>query len=142
MFVAMIDLDRFKEINDTHGHDAGDLVLQDLARLLLRHTRSDDVCVRYGGEEFAVLFRAPSLADAHHVVERIRLEFAANPTRYAEHAIEHTFSAGLVQLDESGSELGLEEMVARADAALYSAKADGRNKTLLASANTLPTGIA
>lgn len=127
VFLLLIDLDGFKQINDTCGHDAGDQVLRDVARLLERHTRSSDVCIRFGGEEFAILLQAPGVDWARGVAERIRAEFAAAPTVYCDREIPHTLSAGLTLVLGEGVWVSAKEMIVQADAALYQAKAGGKD---------------
>ncbi|CAN5281370.1 hypothetical protein BH20ACT16_BH20ACT16_08500 [soil metagenome] len=117
--VAMLDLDQFKPFNDTHGHQAGDQLLQELADTWRTQLRASDVLARYGGEEFALAFHASPLQSAVAVLERIR---AAVPRQ-------QTCSAGLAGFDGSES---AEELVGRADAALYEAKAQGRDRTVVA----------
>lgn len=129
VFIAIMDLDDFKQINDSYGHDAGDEVLRDVAQLLKRHTRTEDVCIRYGGEEFAMLLQAPSLEDALQITERIRSEFAEKPTRYRAITLQHTLSAGLTTVLSKTIQLTADEMVRRADEALYQAKHHGKNRT-------------
>lgn len=129
VFLLFIDLDHFKEINDSFGHDAGDVVLQEFARLLLRFSRPDDVCIRYGGEEFAVLFQAPSMEAAVDLTERIRSMFEQSYTLYKGQRIRHTLSAGLTRLLPDEQSLNVDDLMSKADAALYKAKNAGRNRT-------------
>lgn len=132
VFAIMIDLDHFKRINDRYGHDAGDQVLVEMARLLQNQTRPDDVCIRYGGEEFAVLLQTPSPATALHLAERIRQQFQDTPTLYRGAHIQHTLSAGLTEvLSRNQQALSANEMIIQADTALYQAKRTGRNRTTL-----------
>ena len=122
---VMIDVDRFKSINDRHGHPVGDRVLAALASLLRRRLRSSDVVGRYGGEEFAVLLEDLSVADAARLVNRLREEFAAVPHSGPDGTVFHAgFSAGIAAL---GPGTSLEEWRQAADEALYEAKAAGRN---------------
>jgi diguanylate cyclase len=116
--LAMIDLDNFKDYNDRHGHQAGDLVLKEAASAWRAEVRSTDLLARYGGEEFVLLLPACALDDAVRIVERLRL---VTPLV--------TCSVGLACWDfqEDSSEL-----VERADQALYAAKAEGRNRHVLA----------
>jgi diguanylate cyclase (GGDEF)-like protein len=116
--VAMIDLDNFKAYNDRHGHQAGDLVLKEAASAWRTQVRSTDLLARYGGEEFVVLLPACALEDAIKIIERLR---AVTPLV--------TCSVGLACWDfqEAATEL-----VERADQALYAAKAEGRNRHVLA----------
>jgi diguanylate cyclase (GGDEF)-like protein len=120
--VAIVDLDHFKRFNDTHGHQAGDQLLHELAQAWRTQLRASDTLARYGGEEFALLFPASSVEAAVTVLGRVR---AATP-------LSQTCSAGLAAFNDSES---TEELVARADAALYEAKAQGRNRTVTANGN-------
>jgi diguanylate cyclase (GGDEF)-like protein len=124
--VVMIDLDHFKEINDTYGHHAGDEVLKALGMLLQSRAREVDIPCRYGGEEFVLVLPRMSLEDAQRRVEQWREEFAAIATRHGEFEIRVTMSAGLAVFpDHSASADGLLQC---ADSALYRAKAGGRNR--------------
>ena len=142
VYLILLDVDHFKTINDRFGHDAGDQVICELASLLRRVSRGDDVAVRLGGEEFALLLCADSDSVAWHIAERIRTLFANTPSRYgADQVIPHTLSAGVARVMSQGRELGYREMVALADEALYRAKAAGRNRTLFANpVDPLPGG--
>lgn len=131
VFLIMIDLDHFKSINDQYGHDAGDVVLNKVAKLLRNHSRGSDVCIRYGGEEFALLLEADSQEEALAVSERIRREFEYTPTPYEGQMIEHTLSSGITPVLGHGQSLNVKEMMRRADAALYQGKAAGRNRTIV-----------
>jgi diguanylate cyclase (GGDEF)-like protein len=124
--VAVLDIDHFKSINDTYGHDAGDQVLLCFARILLSEFRVFDTVGRIGGEEFALLFPQTQLADAALACDRIleTVEQTVMTTDAGE--IRLTFSAGLTEIrdsDKSG-----QDMLKRADAFLYSAKNSGRNR--------------
>lgn len=126
----MIDIDRFKDVNDTHGHPTGDQVLVRLASLLRARLRQADVIGRYGGEEFAVVLEDITGADAVRLVERLRAEFAAIEHRSREGESLHvTFSAGLAVLEDADA---LASWVSAADRALYGAKAAGRDRVVLA----------
>ena len=119
----MIDLDRFKAVNDTHGHPAGDRVLVRLAGLLRARLRAADVIGRYGGEEFAVVLEDISGEDAVRLVERLRGEFAAMEQISRERVAFHvTFSAGLAVLEDGET---VSSWVNAADRALYEAKEGG-----------------
>ncbi len=125
--VLLVDADHFKKINDTHGHPAGDAVLQALARLLNDAVRSVDFVARYGGEEFAVLL--PHTADgdtALVVAEKIRSAIAHAPFP-GPGQVTVSIGASVWQPSDSGAEA----VVQRADAALYQAKAAGRNRAVL-----------
>lgn len=131
MYLIMIDLDYFKQINDQYGHDAGDQVLREVARLLRAHCRDTDVCIRYGGEEFALLVRTDGVQSARAIAERIREEFARTPTLYEGHSIAHTLSCGVTPVQRHGQALSVNEMMKHADQALYEGKAAGRNCTVI-----------
>lgn len=132
LVLILMDLDHFKEINDEHGHEAGDQVLVGLAQLMRRTCRSQDVCVRYGGEEFAILLQVPGAQEALEIAERIRRDFAASPTPYKGHRLRHTLTAGLSRPVMPDAGLSQEAMLQQADDALYRAKRAGRNRSLLA----------
>ena len=119
--VAMLDFDRFKAYNDRHGHRAGDELLVEAARAWSDQLRAGDLLARHGGEEFALLLRGCDELTAASLVERIRE--ATPPVR--------TVSAGLATWD--GRETP-DELLDRADTALYYAKARGRNRAVLAAA--------
>lgn len=135
VYLILFDIDHFKIINDRYGHDAGDLVIAELAALLRRFSRASDVCVRLGGEEFALLLNADNDAVPWQIAERIRTQFAARPTHYGDEVIAHTLSAGIARMMTEEAEQGFRVMLASADEALYQAKASGRNCTLFARAH-------
>ena len=124
--LVMVDVDHFKAINDTHGHDRGDQVLQQLADRLRTTLRDTDVPYRVGGEEFVVLLPGRDAESAQRVAERIRAAVAAEPLA----GLPVTVSAGVVSA--AGEELTLPELMRAADAALYRAKDAGRNRVVAA----------
>ncbi len=124
--LAMIDVDRFKEVNDQHSHSIGDAVLREVGRLLSGASRASDVPARVGGEEFALLFHDTTLEQAQMTCERLRLRFHDQRNWAGVVGLQINFSAGLVQWKgepESG-----EAMLQRADEALYQAKQGGRDR--------------
>jgi diguanylate cyclase (GGDEF)-like protein len=126
----MIDLDRFKAVNDDHGHPTGDQVLVRLAALLRARLRQADVVGRYGGEEFAVVLEDLTMEEATRLVERLRADFGGIEHRSREGAeFRVTFSAGLASLEEGDS---VSAWVHAADRALYAAKEDERNRVVVA----------
>ena len=129
--VAMLDIDHFKEINDTHGHQAGDWVLRDLARFLQEQLRDSDLIGRYGGEEFLIVLpRLPS-EEAHHVIDRIREEYRKKEQRLpGGELITITFSGGIASFPEQGTTR--DDVIGSSDAALYEAKRAGRNQIIVA----------
>ena len=126
--VVLVDLDHFKSINDTHGHEAGDLVLREFAELVRNLVRPEDSAARIGGEEFVLLLAASSDQRARDVAERLRTAFAARMTELAGISLRATVSIGVAPVDERGFEVALSE----ADAALYRAKDLGRDRVELA----------
>lgn len=121
--VAMLDVDHFKKINDSHGHPVGDRVLVHLCRRMSALVRPNDVVARYGGEEFVIVMPATGLAEALQAGQRL-LTHAVQTDGEALPAF--TVSIGLAQW--SGVDNTAETVIARADAALYAAKANGRNR--------------
>jgi diguanylate cyclase (GGDEF)-like protein len=122
--LLLFDLDRFKEVNDTAGHQAGDRVLQAFCELVTTSIRPGDLFGRLGGEEFACLLANASMAQALQTAERLRSEFAAMrlPGLY----VNPTVSVGVAMASEAGR--SLPALLATADRALYRAKTDGRNR--------------
>jgi diguanylate cyclase (GGDEF)-like protein len=125
--LIFLDVDFFKTINDNFGHAIGDRVLAALGRLLRDHLRPNDMVGRYGGEEFVVVLRDASLDAARRVAERIRQSIWAITISGLSRRV--TVSAGVATRAPGES---VEELVARADLALYAAKGAGRNRVLLA----------
>src|SRR5690554_1204022 len=126
--VAMLDLDRFKAVNDTYGHPAGDKVLQELAQILRENAREIDRCGRYGGEEFMVILPETDIDDATVFVERIRREVARRPFDIGTGEPLHmTVSAGVATCPNEGID-SPETLVELADNALYGAKSGGGDR--------------
>ena len=122
--LMMIDIDHFKLINDTHGHEVGNQVLIEIARRLAELARGEDTVARVGGEEFAWILPESDARGAYWVAERARAAVAETPFRGVGHL---TISAGVCEIDEAAYP---DELFRRADAALYSAKAQGRNTSV------------
>lgn len=125
--LLMLDLDHFKNINDTYGHAGGDRVLVHLAVLLRNMLRQNDVAGRLGGEEFAVLLPDASLDSAAAIAERLRVAVERNIIEFEGREMTVTASIGLAPLDGE-----VDKVFAMADEALYRAKKEGRNRTVLA----------
>ncbi|MEM6290050.1 MAG: sensor domain-containing diguanylate cyclase [Myxococcota bacterium] len=123
--VVMVDIDRFKSINDTHGHIVGDEVLRHVARLLSQVLRTSDAIVRYGGEEFLLMFPGVGLSQALRIAERARRAVESHEVPVGQVVLSVTVSMGVGVQGEGES---LEALLKRADAALYRAKEDGRNR--------------
>jgi two-component system, cell cycle response regulator len=132
--LLMIDLDRFKSINDTHGHQAGDAVLANLGAFVKSLCRSDDLASRYGGEEVAVVLRRTGLAEASKIAERIRESIAGRPVAFGTTLIRITASVGVAAMNGHQPVASPEELLGAADRALYAAKEGGRNTVRIASA--------
>ncbi|HEV7263845.1 MAG TPA: PleD family two-component system response regulator [Falsiroseomonas sp.] len=123
--VLLIDVDRFKPVNDTYGHAAGDAVLREIADRLRAHLRASDVVARYGGEEFIVVMAGASAEEALLVAERLRSAVAAAPIRAADLALDISVSLGVASGEATAS---CDQVVGAADGALYRAKNNGRNR--------------
>jgi diguanylate cyclase (GGDEF)-like protein len=124
--IIMFDLDRFKTINDTHGHAAGDAVIQKFCEITLAALRPTDVFGRLGGEEFAVVLPGSSIEAACVRAERIRVSFAENCRFILNRQVNATVSGGVSA--SVNAKQTLEALLACSDAALYSAKSEGRNR--------------
>jgi diguanylate cyclase (GGDEF)-like protein len=128
--VAFIDIDRFKPINDTYGHNSGDAVLRQVAHLLSDGVRVSDTFGRYGGEEFMLILPETAPEDAVRLAEELRLLVMQAPLRIVgDQTVNATISIGVA--GGRGAELQLDTLVDRADAAMYAAKSLGRNRTYL-----------
>ena len=126
-----VDVDHFKQINDTYGHQAGDAVLVELSQRVQLQLRLSDTLSRYGGEEFVALLPGTGVDEARQIAERIRQQIALQPFSASEHSLAVTISLGIaVQTKISSGDTGqiAQELVTRADAALYLAKERGRNR--------------
>ena len=123
---CMIDLDKFKYINDTYGHLAGDMVLSDIGRMFDEHFRQGDLICRYGGEEFAVILPDTSLKSAVAVCERLRKKILSHKFKYNSSDFSISISIG-VALYNNLVHKSSNELVSTADQALYQAKKEGRN---------------
>jgi diguanylate cyclase (GGDEF)-like protein/PAS domain S-box-containing protein len=126
--VVVLDIDHFKQVNDRHGHDAGDEVLRSFASVALRLMRQCDMAARLGGEEFAFLVRDATVDQAMRICDRFRSEMASTVTLAADSAITVTVSGGVAPIGEAGLDAALRS----ADQALYRAKAAGRDQMALA----------
>jgi diguanylate cyclase (GGDEF)-like protein len=124
--LLMIDIDHFKQINDTHGHLTGDAILKAVSKYLSKGNRQEDVVARFGGEEFVFLLDQCQLSDAEEKAEVIRRVIES----LKPHGIKVTISIGLAEFDEE-IDLGFTELLKRADDALYLAKEQGRNRVCI-----------
>jgi diguanylate cyclase (GGDEF)-like protein len=124
-----IDLDHFKLINDNHGHQAGDMVLKQAAKILNDIMRTSDILARYGGEEFVVLLTNTSLETAYEIAERIRKTIADNDFMISgSDVIDITLSIGIAVLDVNKLITTSQQLIQAADKAVYDAKNNGRNR--------------
>ena len=124
--MVMLDLDHFKQVNDTYGHAAGDEVLKALSSVLRQGARESDIICRYGGEEFLIALPRMSLEQAQQRVEAWRLEFSQTDIRHGDLSFSITLSAGIAGFPDHGADV--DTLLSRADEALYRAKDEGRNR--------------
>jgi two-component system, cell cycle response regulator len=125
--LVMLDIDHFKQFNDTFGHLQGDTIIKDLSRLLVASTRSIDLCARYGGEEFAIILRGVNLTGAAGVAERLRKRVEGHEFAGRDGPLHVTVSVGVTEFEPEHMRAA-SEMVAVADKALYVSKEGGRNR--------------
>jgi diguanylate cyclase (GGDEF)-like protein len=136
--LMVFDIDRFKEINDTFGHQAGDEVLRAFCRVATSILRPNDLFARLGGEEFACIVPQSSPSDAAQIAERIRRGFQATPLEVGGNRLNATVSIGVTMT--GGRATDLSGLIAEADQALYRAKEAGRNRVEITAGSPLPPG--
>ncbi len=124
MALVIIDVDKFKIINDKFGHPAGDKVLKFISKILRQQVRESDFLARYGGEEFVLLLPDARLTDAANVAEKLRKYVEQCNFHNGDKRVPITVSCGIARFDEEDTP---ESVLDRADASLYQAKASGRN---------------
>lgn len=129
---AMVDIDHFKKINDQYGHHAGDLILQNFCLRCVSALRTSDMVGRLGGEEFGILMPMTDLHEAARVIERLRSEIDHSVMSDHGEQIHYTASFGLVSTSQLSEQQGLAHLMKMADAALYAAKQQGRNRVFIA----------
>jgi diguanylate cyclase (GGDEF)-like protein len=125
--VVMIDIDKFKNINDTYGHDVGDIAIQEVGVVLNKNLRSSDLLSRFGGEEFCILLEDITVEDIENLFERVREDFENNIIDVDGIKVNYTVSFGIAY----GMSDSLEDMVRLADSALYNSKEHGRNQVTI-----------
>jgi len=131
LWVIMADLDKFKSINDTYGHEAGDVVLKQFAEVLKSHSRQCDISGRTGGDEFLMIITFADPAGARLAIERIREQVEAKRFNFGDKLVGITASFGIAGFHR-GQDTDFDRLVVRADAALYSAKRKGGNRVEMA----------
>ena len=124
--LLMLDLDHFKETNDTFGHLVGDAVLKEVAVILKSNLREIDIIGRYGGEEFAIVLAGTGKEEAHQAAERIRESIEATVFKAYDEVVSTTVSIGVSVFPDKG--VDVESLIEASDRALYKAKETGRNK--------------
>ncbi len=124
---VILDLDYFKKVNDSYGHQAGDFVLREVAKITRESIREIDLAARYGGEEFALILPHTKLENALCLCERIRMNVESRTFNFNNYKIKNTVSLGVVSRRDNNPE-SYSEMIKFADEALYSAKENGRNR--------------
>ncbi len=128
--IVLIDTDNFKQINDTHGHQLGDIVLVHLVAIIKETIRAHDLIGRYGGDEFIVLLPDSRIEEATAVMNRLRRELASKPVSWGSQQLLVTFSAGVATRLRGETDA---DLIRRADKALYEAKHVGKNRIMVAS---------
>jgi two-component system, cell cycle response regulator len=130
--VAMLDIDHFKVINDTLGHQAGDYILKQIADYLKNSIRPYDLLARYGGEEFIVLYKDCNRKEAGEILNRIKDAVEAKTYRFRDKTVGATFSSGIADITEvKPGATAAEELVKITDGRLYQAKQSGRNRIVI-----------
>jgi diguanylate cyclase (GGDEF)-like protein len=132
--IVMLDIDKFKNINDTYGHLIGDKVIIEVAKSLNKYLRNSDIVARFGGEEFIILLENSDLQNSFDVAEKIRqkIEESLISSEESQKPIKFTASFGVAQFDQQKDDNNIEKTILNADRALYEAKESGRNKTIIA----------
>ncbi len=124
--LLLLDIDHFKQVNDTCGHPFGDQVIRNLATVLLKSVRTIDIVARIGGEEFVVLLPSTDMTMAVRIAERIRSNVAEERMNFGQHAIDYRVSIGVASV--TGDINGIDDLLTVADSALYDAKRGGRDR--------------
>ena len=127
--ICVVDVDKFKGVNDTYGHKAGDKVLQTIAQVCSKNVREVDFFARYGGEEFVLLLPETRVEQARVVADNLRRQIQVCKFHYAGQPVSITISCGIAEF--SGEDSG-DTVFKRADKALYRAKQEGRNRVIVA----------
>ncbi|GCB02259.1 diguanylate cyclase/phosphodiesterase (GGDEF & EAL domains) with PAS/PAC sensor(s) [Sulfuriferula multivorans] len=128
MQVMLFDVDQFKQINDSYGHDVGDYILTQVAREIEKHTRDKDFVVRYGGDEFLVVMPGCTPDNAYRRAEAIRASITSSPLIVSGHTVPVTLSIGIADQTAIETSASFSEMLKAADTAMYQSKENGRNR--------------
>lgn len=126
--LVLLDIDNFKQVNDTHGHQVGDAVLVDMTRRIMSIIRGGDVLARYGGEEFGLILPDTELPGARTLAERILITIATRPFVFSQREISYTVSIGLTVYEGGMHSVDKDDLMATADRALYDSKENGKNQ--------------
>jgi diguanylate cyclase (GGDEF)-like protein len=135
--IAIVDVDHFKKINDTYGHQMGDVVLKDIARILKENSRETDIVARYGGEEFVILYTCTDKIGSQIHLERLRTTIE----NFSFPDIPQNVTVSIGVSDATGK-IAAEDVVRDADSALYSAKRGGRNRSVVYSSPITGNGLS
>ncbi|PLX70601.1 MAG: diguanylate cyclase response regulator [Denitrovibrio sp.] len=127
--MIMCDIDFFKKVNDTYGHDTGDFVLKRVADIIQKNLRQQDIIARWGGEEFLIVLPETMIEDGVRVSEKLRESIEKDTMEYEEHKFSITMTFGVAVYEQ---DLGIEKSIKKADDALYQGKQSGRNKVVQA----------
>jgi diguanylate cyclase (GGDEF)-like protein len=127
--ILMLDIDHFKDVNDTYGHSVGDQALRHLVKICRDNLREEDIFARYGGEEFCALLPETDASTAKEVAERLRYNIESTPMELDEQLLHLSVSIGLSGID-ARQETDIEPWLERADQAMYRAKEQGRNRVV------------
>ncbi len=128
--VFMLDIDYFKKVNDTYGHECGDEILKQIAKTLTSSLRTEDIVARYGGEEFIVLLSNTNADGAITAAEKLRSAVEQRDFCYTDIHLRLTISIGVTTAYDRGGELSIDDIIGRADNALYAAKKGSRNRVV------------
>ncbi|WP_313684529.1 diguanylate cyclase [Pantoea sp.] len=128
LYLIILDVDHFKQVNDRYGHNGGDTVLKGLANLLLGAMRKDEKCYRYGGEEFVILVEGENLHDIKKIIERLMIKIRGEIFLYEDNIINITVTFGI---SPAKTDCSLEDIIALADKAMYYGKQYGRDVCML-----------
>jgi diguanylate cyclase (GGDEF)-like protein len=138
--VAMLDIDNFKQLNDTYGHQAGDEILKEFSGLIGEEIRITEFALRYGGEEFMIVIPGASAINCHRVIERLRRKVESLHVQFQQHKLNFTFSAGIAVYP--GENIADQtQLINATDIALYQAKNRGKNQIVIYSSASLPTTL-